>query len=265
MASKISPLAHIEPTAKIGDNVLIKAFAYVGDGVEIGDGCEIMSFTSIHRGTRVGKNNKFYDGSVIGADPQDFRWDPNDKTYLEIGDNNVFREHVIVNRSIYAGKSTFIGDGCFIMAESHIGHDVQIKGNCVVGNSCNVAGNCVIDPCTILSSGVILHENSHLGSWVLIKGGCRINGNVPPFVIMAHNPAAYYGVNAMVLRKGGYTDSQIDEIAKAYRHIYQTQTSVFNALRRVEADVDPSEDRDKIVNFIRDCDLKIVAIPKDLE
>lgn len=267
MASKISPLAHIEPTAKIGDNVLIKAFAYVGDGVEIGDGCEIMSFTSIHRGTRVGKNNKFYDGSVIGADPQDFRWNPKDQTYLHIGDNNVFREHVIVNRGIHPGeeKGTRIGDNCFIMAESHIGHDVDIKGKCVIGNSCNVAGNCVIDSCTILSSGVILHENSHLGSWVLVKGGCRINGNVPPYVIVAHNPVSYYGVNAVILRKSGYTDEQIDDIAKAYRHIYQTQTSVFNALRRVEADVDSSAERDAIVNFIREAGLKIVAIPKDLE
>lgn len=266
MASVISPLAHIEPTAKIGDNVLIKAFAYVGDGVEIGDGCEIMSFTSIHRGTRVGKNNKFYDGSVIGADPQDFRWNPKDQTYLHIGDNNVIREHVIINRGIYPGddKGTRIGNDCFIMAESHIGHDVHIKGKCVIGNSVNVAGNSVVEPCTILSSGVILHENSHVGCWSMIKGGCRINGNVPPFVIMAHNPVTYKGVNAAVLRKKGFSDEQIDDIAKAYRHVYQTQTSVFNALRRIEADVDPSKERDQIVNFIRECNLKIVATPKDL-
>ncbi|MDE6248542.1 MAG: acyl-ACP--UDP-N-acetylglucosamine O-acyltransferase [Paramuribaculum sp.] len=267
MASKISPLAHIEPTAKIGDNVLIKAFAYIGDGVEIGDGCEIMSFTSIHKGTRVGKNNKFYDGSVIGADPQDFRWNPADQTYLHIGDNNVIREHVIINRGIHPGEEngTRIGNDCFIMANSHIGHDANIHGRVVIGNSVNVSGNVEIDECCILSSGVILHENARLAPWVLVKGGCRINGNVPPFVIMAHNPAEYYGVNSIVMRKQGFTEEEIDDVAKAYRHIYQSQTSVFNALKRVEADVAPGKLRDQIVSYIRNCGLRIIGVPADLQ
>lgn len=260
----ISPLAHVDPSAKIGNNVTIHPFAFIDANVEIGEGCEIMSYASIINGTRMGCNNKIYQGSIIGADPQDFRW-KGEQTYCHIGDNNVIREHVIINRGITSESGTRIANDTFIMADSHIGHDSVISDHCVIGNGCTIAGSAYVGECTILSSGVILHEGARVGAWVLIKGGCRISGNVPPYVIMAHNPAAYFGVNAVILRKGNYTDKEIDDIAKAYRHIYQTGTSVFNALKRIEADVKPSRVRDAIVDFIRGNNLKIVAIPRDLE
>lgn len=260
----ISPLAHVDPSAKIGENVIIHPFAFIDANVEIGDGCEIMSYTSVIRGTRMGKNNKVYQGSIIGADPQDFRW-KGEESYCFIGDNNVIREHVIINRGISSDRGTRIGDDSFIMAETHIGHDTHIKGKCVIGNGVTIAGDAEVGECAILSSGVILHENSKVGSWVLVKGGCRISGNVPPYIIVAHNPVAYFGVNAVILRKHGFTEDQIDDVAKAYRHVYQTGTSVFNALKRIEADVSEGDVRSNIVNFIRDCDLKLVAIPRDLE
>ncbi len=264
MANNISKLAHVDPSAKIGDNVTIHPFAFIDANVEIGDGCEIMSYTSVINGTRIGKNNKIYHGSIIGADPQDFRW-KGVQTYCYVGDNNVIREHVIINRGITSDGGTRIGSDSFIMAETHIGHDSHIGDKCVLGNGVLIAGDTEVGQCTILSSGVMLHENSKVGEWVLIKGGCRITGNVPPFIIMAHNPASYFGVNAVILRKGGYTEEQIDDIAKAYRHIYQTGTSVFNALRRIEADVAEGEVRDNITDFIRGVNLKIVAIPRELE
>ncbi|CCX47585.1 MAG: acyl-ACP--UDP-N-acetylglucosamine O-acyltransferase [Muribaculaceae bacterium] len=260
----ISPLAHVDPSAKIGENVTIHPFAFIDANVEIGDGCEIMSYTSVIRGTRMGKNNKVYQGSIIGADPQDFRW-KGEESFCFIGDNNVIREHVIINRGISSERGTRIGNDSFIMAETHIGHDTNIKGKCVIGNGVTIAGDAEVGECTILSSGVILHENSKVGSWVLIKGGCRISGNVPPYIIVAHNPVAYFGVNAVILRKHGFTEEQIDDVAKAYRHVYQTGTSVFNALKRIEADVEEGDVRANIVNFIRDCNLKLVAIPRDLE
>lgn len=260
----ISPLAHVDPSAKIGNNVTIHPFAYIDANVEIGDDCEIMPYASIMNGTRMGKHNKIYQGAIIGADPQDFRW-KGEKTYCTIGDNNVIREHVIINRGIRSTGSTVIGDDCFIMADAHIGHDSLIKGRSVIGNGVTLAGDCKVGQCTILSSNAIMHERSEVGDWVLIKGGCRIVGNVPPYVIIAHNPAVYYGINAVIMRKHGFTDDQIDDVAKSYRHIYQSGTSVFNAVKRVEADVAPSDIRSNIIDFIRNHDLKIVAIPLDYE
>ncbi|MBD5276924.1 MAG: acyl-ACP--UDP-N-acetylglucosamine O-acyltransferase [Bacteroides sp.] len=255
----ISPLAHVDPSAKIADDVKIHPFAYVDANVEIGSGCEIMPYASIIRGTRMGSGNKVYQGAIVGADPQDFRW-KGDETFCYIGNNNVIREHVIINRGINHEGGTRIGDDSFIMAESHIGHDSHIEGRCVLGNGVTVAGDVKIDECVILSSNAIVHERCRVGRYALIKGGCRIGSNVPPFVIIAHNPASYYGVNAYVMRRDNrFSDQLVDDAAKAYRHIYQCSTSIYNALKRIEADIDPSEVREAILSFIRECNLRIVG------
>ena len=159
-------------------------------------------------------------------------------------------------------KGTLIGDGCFIMAETHIGHDSSIDDHCVLGNGVKIAGNVKVGTCTVLSNSVILNENSHVGQWSFIKGGTRISGNVPPYVIMAHNPVVYYGVNSYIMsKKDSFTEAEIDDAAKAFRHIYQSQTSTFNALKRIQADLEPGRIRDSIVDFVRDANLKLVGVP----
>lgn len=255
----ISPLAFIHPDAKIGNDVTIHAFAYIDRNVEINDGCEIRPHVSILSGARIGKNNTFYDGCIISATPQDFRW-KGDDSMVVIGDNNVIREHVIINRSIYKDKETRIGSGCFIMAQSHIGHDSIIGNHVVLGNASKIAGSVEVGDCSILSSHAMIHEHCHVGEWVLVKGGCRVNNNVPPYVIMAHNPIKYHGVNAFILRKGGKSEEIIDDIAKCYRHLYHSTSSTFNAVRRMELDVEPSKERDDIIRFIKDHDFKVAAV-----
>ena len=263
----ISPLAHVDPKAKIGNNVTIHPFAYIDRDVVIGDDCEIMPYASIIHGTTLGRKVKVYQGAIVGADPQDFRWKGED-TRCEIGDETTIREHVIINRSIRpdAESRTFVGPHSFVMATSHIGHDSHIAGKCVLGNGVKIAGDVNIDEGTILSSNVVVHEKSRIGKYVLIKGGTRISSNVPPFVILAHNPVSYYGVNAIVMRKHvGFSEQEIDDIAKAYRHIYQTPTSLFNALKRIETDIDKSDVRDEILDFIRSNGMKIAGDRFDAE
>lgn len=255
----ISPLAYVDSSAKIGADVTIHPFAYVDADTVIGDGCEIMPYASIIHGTTLGKNVKVYQGAIVGADPQDFRW-KGQKSYCSVGDNTVIREHVIINRGIESEGGTSIGADSFVFADSHVGHDSHIADKCVIGNSVNVAGNVEIDTGTILSSGVVIHERSRLGKYVLVKGGTRISSNVPPYTIMAHNPVTYYGVNAIVMRRhAGFTEEQIDDIAKAYRHIYQCSTSVFNALRRIETDIADTPVRAEILRFVRENDMKLAG------
>lgn len=259
----ISPLAYVDPSAKLGKDVTVHPFAYIAADTEIGDGCEIMPYASIVSGAALGKNVKVYQGAIVGADPQDFRW-KGDKTYCRIGDGTRIREHVIINRSIHAGESTSVGADCLICANCHIGHDSYIGDRCVLGNNVSIAGDVNIDKGTILSSGVIVHEKCRIGKFVLVKGGTRISLNVPPYVIMAHNPVVYYGVNIVIMRKhAGFSEAQIDDIAKAYRHIYQCQTSVFNALKRIETDIEDSPVRAEILNFVRANDLKLAGIVFD--
>ena len=259
----ISDKAHVDPAAKIGNNVTISPFAFIDADVEIGDNTVVMPYASIMAGTRIGKNCKVYQYAIVGADPQDFRW-KGEKTFCYVGDNTVIRENVIINRGITPENGTRIGSDCFIMAKSHICHDTVIGDKVVVGNGATLAGDVVVDTCSILSSNVILHERSHVGKWAVVKGGCRIGSNVPPFVIIAHNPAEFFGINAWIMKKHGFSDDEIDDIAKAYRHLYQSGTSVFNALKRIEADVNPGENRDAILNFIRENNLRVVGAHLDV-
>ncbi len=259
----ISPLAYVDPSAKLGNNVTVHPFAFVDRDVEIGDNCVIYPYASIMHGARLGNDIKVYNGAIIAAEPQDFRW-KGDDSYVTIGDKTTIREMVIINRSIHKGQSTEIGEKCFLMAETHIGHDCKIGARCVLGNSSQLAGDVVIDPCTILSTSVKVYNGSRIGKWAFIKGGCRISGNVPPYVTMAHNPAMYYGVNAAVMRTKPelFSEERIDDIAKAYRHIYQCNTSIFNAVKRIEADVEDSAEKTEILTFIKECENKLIALPR---
>ena len=255
----ISNLAYVDPEAKLGENVTVHPFAHIDKNVVIGDNCEIMPYASIVGGTRIGNNVKVCQGSIIGADPQDFRW-KGEETFCYIGNNVVIREHVIINRGIWTDKGTKIGDESFVMASSHIGHDTVIEGKNVIGNGVQIAGNVHISECSILSSNVLVYDGSNIGKWAMVKGGCRINGNVPPFVIMAHNPVSYYGVNAYILRNEGFSEQSIDVIAKAYRHIYQCGSSLYNAVKRIKLDMEPGAEREEILNFIKEHDMHIIAL-----
>lgn len=259
MANIIHPLAFVDPTAKLGDNVKVDAFAFIDRDTVIGDNCKIRPHASVLHNTILGNDNEIFEGAVIGANPQDFRWH-GEQSFLRIGNNNKIHEHVIINRSIHEGGYTEIGNNTFIMAQTHISHDCKIGNWCVLGNGVKLAGDVTVGNYVILSSSVIGHECSTVGEWTMIKGGARFNGNVPPFVIMAHNPIDYYGVNAYILRKGNMSEDIIDDIAKCYRLIYQSGTSVRNALLRIREDVKQSEQRDEILRFIEDNNQKIVGI-----
>lgn len=246
----ISPLAYVDTDAKIGKNVTIHPFAYIDKNVEIGDNCTIMPYASILSGTRMGCDNIIYHGAIIGATPQDFKFKGED-TLLKIGSRNTIREKVIINRGTNTTDSTIVGDGNFLLEGVHLAHDTHLGNNCVFGNGAKTAGNCVIDDCAILGSGVILKHGCHVGSWAFLKDGCRANKDVPPFVVAAHNPIAYYGINAIILAKQGHiTDSTIDDIAKAYRQIYQCSTSLENAIRRIKELIPMGKEITYLVDFI---------------
>ena len=153
----ISPLAFVDPAAKLGKNVTVQPFAYIEGDVEIGDDCIIMSGARILDGTRLGQKNKVHHGAVLGTVPQDFHY-TGEKSLLIIGDQNDIRENVVVSRATHEGDATRIGNENFLMDGVHLCHDVQIGNHCVLGLKTIVAGDCRISDFTILSSNVILQQ-----------------------------------------------------------------------------------------------------------
>ena len=174
----ISPLAYVSPDAKIGANVEIKPFAYIDSDVEIGDNCVIEPYASILPGTRMGKNNHVYSHAVLGADPQDFHYEPNTKSYLIIGDDNDIRENVVIARSIHKDGKAVIGNGNALMDKVHICHDVKLGNRCVLGINVSVAGDCVIEDCSIQSSGAVIQQRVRVGRYSLVQSGCRVQNDV---------------------------------------------------------------------------------------
>lgn len=262
--NKISKLAFVDPEAKLGDNITIHPFAYIEGNVEIGDNCVIRPNAVIRSGSRIGNDCHIYEGAIIAAEPQDFRWTGED-SLVKIGNCTVIREYVIINRSIRKNCATEIGHNSFILAQSHIGHDSTIGNYCVLGNAVKIAGDIHIGNYTILSSNALVHERCDVGDYCLIKGGCRVNNNVPPYTIMAHNPIEYKGVNSFVMRKCNKSEQIIDDIASAYRHLYHSNTSPFNALHRIQADVPDSPEKEAVIQFMQAHKLKLAAVPKDVE
>lgn len=245
----ISPLAHIHPGAKLGENCIVEPFVYIDDNVVIGDNCHIMAHASILSGTRMGNNNKIYHGAVVGGTPQDLKFVGEDTT-LEIGDNNMIRENVTLNRGTASKGKTVIGSNNLFMENVHIGHDSVIGNGCILGNSTKIAGEVTISDYAILSACVLVHQFSHIGSYVMIQGGSRINKDVPPYIIVAREPAKYCGLNIVGLRRRGFSNESIKSIHAAYHHIYGSGTIVSTALARIREGGELTPEVEYILHFI---------------
>ena len=245
----ISPLAHIHPGAKIGENCTIEPFVYIEDNVVIGDNCHIMAHASILSGTRMGNNNKIYHGAVIAATPQDLKF-VGEETTAEIGDNNMIRENVTISRGTASKGTTKVGSNNLLMENSHIGHDSVVGNGCIIGNSTKIAGEVTIHDCAILSACVLVHQFSHIGSYVMIQGGSRINKDVPPYIIVGREPARYSGLNIIGLRRRGFSNEAIKSVHEAYRQLYESGTIVSTALARIKESCNITPEVENVLNFI---------------
>ncbi len=253
----ISPLAYVDPSAKIGNNVTVHPFAYIDKNVEIGDDCVIMPYASIMSGARMGKGNTVYQGAVVAAVPQDFAY-TGENTLAVIGDNNVIRENAVIIRGTHECHSTKIGNGNFIMCSTRLSHDVEVGNHCIIGNGSQVSGNCIIQDNSILASNVLMQGSTRLGTFAMVQGGCRFIKDIPPYIIAAHEPIAFYSINAKVLEYAGISETVIKHIAQAYRILYKVNTSQHDALLRIREQIPMSPEIQNIVDFVETSKLGII-------
>ena len=257
MASEISPRAEIDPRAKIGDNCKIFPFVYIEGDVEIGDGCIIFPFVSILNGTRMGKKNKVHQGSVIGALPQDFEF-RGEKSECVIGDNNIIRENVVINRATHTGGQTVIGNDNVLMEGSHISHDTKVGDRCVFGYGTKIAGDCVIGNAVIFSSSVIENAKTRVGDGAMIQAGCTFSKDVPPYIVCSKR-AEYGGVNTFMAQKYGTEEKVIKHIANAYRLVFRSNTSLFDAVNQIKEQVPDSHEIHNLVTFMEETKLGVIG------
>ena len=245
------PLSYIHPQAKIADNVVIEPFVTIYKNVEIGEGTWIGPNVTIMPGATIGKNCKIFPGAVISAVPQDLKF-AGEETTVEIGDNVTIRECVTVNRGTKHSHKTVVGNNCLLMAYVHIAHDCFIGDNCILANNVNLAGHIDIDDYAILGGLTAVHQFVKIGKHSFTSGGSLVRKDIPPYVKAAREPLSYVGVNSVGLRRRGFDSAQINNIMEIYRILFVKGYSVSKALSIIETQLDPTVERDEVLDFVRD-------------
>ncbi len=229
----IDPRAVVSPQARLAADVSVGPFSVIGAEVEIGPRSVVGPHAVINGPTRMGADNRVFQFASLGDAPQDkkYRGEP---TRLEIGDRNVFRESCTVNRGTIHDKGvTRIGDDNLFMAFSHVAHDCQIGDNTVFANCASLAGHVEIGDWAILGGLTAVHQFARIGAHAFLGGGSIVSRDVPPYVMVAGNPAVPHGVNAEGLRRRGFGEEQIQRLRDAYRILYRSELKLSEALARL--------------------------------
>lgn len=245
----ISPLAYIHPEAVIGEGCEIGPFCYIDKDVVLGSNNRLMNGVTILSGTRMGNDNRIFPGAVIGAIPQDLKFQ-GEETATEIGDNNTIRENVTINRGTAAKGKTVVGSNNLLMEGMHIAHDVIVGSGCIIGNTTKLAGEVIVDDFAIISACVLVHQFCHIGSYVMVGGGTRTGQDIPPFVMAAREPVAYCGLNLVGLRRRGFSRDLIENIHNAYRLLYQRGKLREECLKEIRETVPMSPEIEYILDFV---------------
>jgi UDP-N-acetylglucosamine acyltransferase len=247
----IHPLAYIHPDAHLADNVKVDPFTVIHGNVRIGEGTWIGSNVTIMEGSRIGKNCRIFPGTVIGAIPQDRKFN-GEKTTVEIGDNCTIREFVTIHRGTSDRWKTVIGNGCWLLAYTHIGHDCIVGNNCTLSNSTQLAGHVVLGDWVGMGGVCAVHQFVKVGQHAFISGGSLVGKDVPPYIKAGRNPLSYAGVNSIGLKRRGFSNQQINQILDVYRCIYNKGMNTTQALEYIEEELPINDERDEIVTFIRE-------------
>lgn len=252
-------LSYINPGAKIAENVQIGPFVTIDDNVEIDEGTIIDSNATIRWGARIGRNCHIHSGAVVSDIPQDLKF-KGEETLAIIGDNTQIREFVTIHRGTASKGKTIVGNNCLIMAYCHVAHDCVIGDHVIMSNSGQLAGEVVVGDWAVIGGGSLVHQFTHIGPHVMIQGGALVSKDIPPYVLAGRYPLSYEGVNSVGLHRRGFTENQINAIQSVYRILYYERLNRTNAIAKIEAELPQSEERDTILNFVKESQRGIIRI-----
>jgi UDP-N-acetylglucosamine acyltransferase len=254
----IDPRAVISPQAHIAADVDIGPFTVIGADVEIGAGTWIGPHVVINGPTRIGGANKVYQFASLGDAPQDKKY-KGEPTRLEIGDRNVFRESVTVNRGTTHDEGvTRIGNDNLLMAYSHVAHDCRLGDQIVMANCSTLGGHVEVGDWTIMGGLSAVHQFAKLGAHCFIAHNAAVTRDVPPYVMAVGRPAVPHSVNSEGLKRRGFTPAQIQNIRRAYRVLYRSGLKLATALEELERAALTQEEIRPFVEFIKRSERSIV-------
>lgn len=246
--STISEHALVSKKAKVGPEVDIGPFTIIEDGVEIGAKVKIGAHAHILTGTTIGEGTCVHMGAVIGNTPQDLAFE-NKPTFVKIGKRNVIREYVTIHRGTKEGTTTVIGDDCYLMAASHVGHNCEIGNKVIIANGALLAGYVLVGDMAFISGNVVIHQFCRIGTLAMIGGFTGINKDVPPYMLV-RGPSVVRSINLIGLRRAKVARESIRSIEEAFRHIYRSELNTANALEEIKK-LPQSKEITHLIEFIQ--------------
>ena len=228
---KIHATAIVDPGAQIGGEVEIGPYSVVGPGAKIGESTVIQSHVVIEGEVTIGSGNLIGHGAIIGTPPQDLSFSSERKTKIDIGNENVIREHCTIHRGSEEGSVTKIGHKNFLMVGAHVGHNCEIGNNVIIANNCLLGGHVRVDDSAFLGGGCVFHQRMRVGRLAITQGQSAFSKDIPPFVIAAERNNVF-GLNVIGLRRASFTAKERDEIKAAFRLIYTSDLNLAQALEK---------------------------------
>lgn len=216
----IHPTAIIHPKAKLDSTVQVGPYAVIDEGVELGAHCVVGPHVYLTGVTMIGARNQFHAGCVIGDAPQDLKY-KGEPTRVRIGDENVFREHVTVNRATTADGETIIGSNNYLTLHSHVGHNCRLGNHIILGGGALLAGHAEVQDRAVLSGNCMVHQFTRVGTLTMMQGGAAISKDLPPFTV-ATGLNEICGLNVIGLRRAGFTGEQRLELKRLYRALFRS-------------------------------------------
>lgn len=230
MSVRIHPTAVVDAAARLGDGVSIGPYAIVGPGVVIGDHTEIGPHVVVDGLTTIGSRCRFTGQSSIGSPPQDLKY-AGGATRLEIGDDNIVREFVTMNRATeHGGGVTRVGSHGMFMAYAHVAHDCVIGDHVVMANAATLAGHVTIEDHAIVGGLVAIHQFVRIGESAILGGGAMVTLDIAPYCMAAGDRASLHGLNLIGLKRRGFAPATLLAIRSAYRTIFQSGMRLQDAL-----------------------------------
>ena len=229
----IDETARVHPDAVLGEGVEIGPWCIVGPNVEIGDRTQLLSHVVVRSHTRMGSDNTFYQFCSVGEDPADKKFDGED-TWLELGNDNVFREGVTLHRGTGSGGGlTRVGDNNLMMAYAHVAHDCMVGSNTVFANNVGLCGHVQIDDWVILGGYAGINQFLRIGAHAMVGGMTHVVSDIPAFMIVSGQPAGIRSINSVGLERRGFDKAQIAAIKTAFKILYKRQLSLKEALAEI--------------------------------
>ena len=243
--------AVVSSKAEIGSGIEIGPYCIIGDNVTIGDNTVIGAHVVIDGNTQIGERNTISPFASIGGPPQDIGYQGED-TRVIIGNDNVIREYVTINRATTKQeRKTIIGDFNYIMAYAHIAHDCVLGNRIIMSNVATLAGHITIGDHAVLGGLVAVHQFVRIGAYAFLGGKSAVVKDIPPFMLTAGPTAKLYGINRKGLSRMGFSQETIDGLKKAYRIIWRENKRQSKALEQVRKEVKPSPELELLLDFFK--------------